>query len=104
MADPSEVQRLLRRVADILDARGVPTPPPTSQPRLILPGVQLTGKAREAVAKVLAAEYRTGASIRDLADLSGRSYGWVHRVLTESGVQLRDRGAARRRRKAATRG
>jgi hypothetical protein len=39
-------------------------------------------------------------SIRALASSTGRSYGFVHRVLTESGVQLRQRGGARRRKKA----
>ena len=39
-------------------------------------------------------------SIRALAASTGRSYGFVHRVLTESGVQLRQRGGARRRKKA----
>jgi hypothetical protein len=35
-----------------------------------------------------------------LAASTGRSYGFVHRVLTGSGVQLRQRGGARRRKKA----
>jgi hypothetical protein len=44
--------------------------------------------------------YTSGESIRSLAAATGRSYGFIHRVLTESGVQLRQRGGARRRRKA----
>jgi hypothetical protein len=36
-------------------------------------------------------------SLRDLAEASGRSYGCVHRWLTNSGVQLRGRGGTRRK-------
>ena len=35
-------------------------------------------------------------SLRDLAEASGRSYGCVHRWLSNSGVQFRGRGGARR--------
>ena len=40
-----------------------------------------------------------GASIRDLMAETGRSYGWTHRLLRESGVQLRGRGGAHPRRR-----
>ncbi|MBA8823867.1 putative transcriptional regulator [Saccharopolyspora lacisalsi] len=46
----------------------------------------------------MALRYADGASIRRLAESTGRSYGFVHRVLTESGVPLRGRGGAHRRR------
>jgi predicted transcriptional regulator len=52
------------------------------------------------LAKDLVKRYTSGESIRALAASTGRSYGFVHRVLTESGVQLRQRGGARRRKKA----
>ena len=35
-------------------------------------------------------------SIRALAQSTGRSYGFVHRMLSESGVTLRGRGGATR--------
>ncbi|MBN9620404.1 MAG: transcriptional regulator, partial [Actinobacteria bacterium] len=35
-----------------------------------------------------------GASIRSLAAEHGRSYGFVHRLLVESGTTLRGRGGA----------
>jgi hypothetical protein len=37
-----------------------------------------------------------GSSIRSIAADTGRSYGFVHRVLTESGATLRGRGGATR--------
>lgn len=50
----------------------------------------LTGDDRTAVAEDLAALYRAGSSIRDIAQRTGRSYGVVHDLLTEAGTQFRD--------------
>ncbi len=61
-------------------------------------GVRITGHTRETLARDLKKRYEKGASIRSLAESTGRSYGFVHRVLCESGVQLRGRGGATRRR------
>ncbi len=47
-------------------------------------------------------KYDSGASIRALAEETGRSYGFVHRMLSESGVTLRGRGGATRGKKAAS--
>lgn len=63
-------------------------------------GRRIVGVERQTLAKDLVKRYTSGESIRALASATGRSYGFVHRVLTESGVQLRQRGGARRRRKA----
>lgn len=52
------------------------------------------------LAKDIVRRYMSGESIRSLAASMGRSYGFVHRLLTESGVQLRQRGGARRRKKS----
>ncbi|MXM69002.1 hypothetical protein GR925_37830 [Streptomyces sp. HUCO-GS316] len=41
--------------------------------------------ARQALAKDLRRKYDAGASIRSLAEETGRSYGFVHRLLSESG-------------------
>ncbi len=41
--------------------------------------------------------YRDGASIREIARDTGRSYGFVHRILTEGRANLRGRGGPRRR-------
>lgn len=63
-------------------------------------GRRIVGTERQTLAKDLVKRYTGGESIRALAASTGRSYGFIHRVLTESGVQLRQRGGARRRKKA----
>ncbi|HVE27976.1 MAG TPA: helix-turn-helix domain-containing protein [Sporichthya sp.] len=59
-------------------------------------GSRVTGSARERLAADLKKKYSQGRSIRSLAEETGRSYGFVHRMLTESGVTLRGRGGATR--------
>lgn len=59
---------------------------------------RVTGEARHALAQDMVARYQAGASIRELAASEARSYGFVHRLLTEAGVELRGRGGATRRR------
>lgn len=59
-------------------------------------GARITGADRTKLANDLKKQYDKGKSIRELADSSGRSYGFVHRVLSESGVALRGRGGATR--------
>jgi hypothetical protein len=59
-------------------------------------GARITGSERTKLAADLKKAYDKGTSIRELADKHGRSYGFVHRVLSESGVTLRGRGGATR--------
>ena len=59
-------------------------------------GARITGSERTKLASDLKKAYEKGTSIRELADRHGRSYGFIHRVLSESGVQLRGRGGATR--------
>ena len=59
-------------------------------------GARITGADRTKLATDLKKAYDKGKSIRELADTHGRSYGFVHRVLSESGVTLRGRGGATR--------
>ncbi len=59
-------------------------------------GSRVTGTAREQLATDLKSKYEAGESIRALAQETGRSYGFVHRMLSESGVTLRGRGGATR--------
>ncbi len=61
-------------------------------------GSRITGTARDKLGAELKKKYEKGASIRALAEATGRSYGFVHRVLSETGVQLRGRGGATRSR------
>ena len=59
-------------------------------------GRRVSGGERDKLTADLKKKYAAGASIRDLAESTGRSYGFVHRVLSESGVALRGRGGATR--------
>ena len=60
-------------------------------------GSRVTGDDRGKLAADLKEKYEGGQSIRLLAESSGRSYGFVHRILTESGATLRGRGGATRK-------
>lgn len=53
---------------------------------------RIVGEERESLAAEYASRYQAGDSIRSIAQASGRSYGFVHRVLAENGVELRARG------------
>jgi hypothetical protein len=63
-------------------------------------GARITGGDRSKLSADLKRKYSGGASIRSLAAETGRSYGFVHRMLSESGVQLRGRGGATRGKKS----
>jgi hypothetical protein len=60
-------------------------------------GTRVTGSDRSKLATDLKDRYAAGESIRSLAASTGRSYGFIHRILTESGVALRGRGGATRK-------
>ena len=62
-------------------------------------GSRITGAARDKLGSQLVKKYEKGSSIRALAEETGRSYGFIHRVLSESGVTLRSRGGATRTKK-----
>jgi hypothetical protein len=66
-------------------------------------GTRVTGADRAKLAADLKKRYDLGESIRALAADTGRSYGFVHRILTENGVSLRGRGGATRGRAKAKR-
>ncbi|WP_130865773.1 helix-turn-helix domain-containing protein [Acidipropionibacterium timonense] len=55
---------------------------------------RLVGQERRDVADDLAVRYQDGASIRSLAQETGRSYGLVQKLLREAGVEFRSRGGA----------
>ena len=59
-------------------------------------GSRISGAQRTTLAAQYAKRYASGESIRKIADDAGRSYGFVHDVLKESGVSLRGRGGATR--------
>ena len=64
-------------------------------------GTRVTGADRSKLATDLKQRYDAGESIRSLASSTGRSYGFIHRILAESGVTLRSRGGATRGRAKA---
>ena len=64
-------------------------------------GSRVTGGDRDKLAADLKKKYEGGQSIRLLAQSSGRSYGFVHRILSESGASLRGRGGATRGKRAS---
>ncbi|MCV2393344.1 helix-turn-helix domain-containing protein [Actinotalea sp. M2MS4P-6] len=59
-------------------------------------GSRITGTGRTDLAGSLVQRYSKGESIRSIADDIGRSYGFVHGLLAESGVTMRSRGGATR--------
>ncbi len=59
-------------------------------------GSRITGAGRKDLAATLVKRYQRGESIRSMAEEIGRSYGFVHGVLAESGVAMRSRGGATR--------
>lgn len=61
------------------------------------PNRQVRGDERRELTAYVTAEYEQGRSIRDIASTIGRSYGFVHRLLAEAGVDFRTRGGARGR-------
>lgn len=60
-------------------------------------GTRVTGEDRNKLATDLKTRYDAGESIRSLAIATGRSYGFIHRILTETGVALRGRGGTTRK-------
>jgi hypothetical protein len=60
-------------------------------------GTRVTGEDRNRLGTDLKNRYDAGESIRSLATSTGRSYGFIHRILTETGVALRGRGGATRK-------
>jgi hypothetical protein len=59
-------------------------------------GARITGPSRDKLGADLKKKYESGKSVRDLAETTGRSYGFVHRMLVESGADMRGRGGATR--------
>ncbi|MEU6778580.1 helix-turn-helix domain-containing protein [Nonomuraea angiospora] len=64
--------------------------------------VRIVGAERAQLAAALAGRYAAGGSVREIAESIGRSYGFVHRLLEEAGVELRHRGGDNRPKQATT--
>lgn len=60
-------------------------------------GVPITGKDRDEWGAALKQKYEDdGATIRELAESTGRSFGFVHRMLWEVGASIRAQGGNQR--------
>ncbi len=62
----------------------------------LVKSARITGEGRQELAAGLVERYRNGETVREIAEDIGRSYGFVHGVLVESGVTMRGRGGATR--------
>lgn len=62
-------------------------------------GSRVTGDDRSSLSSSMRQRYESGESVRSLAASTGRSYGFVHRLLSESGATMRSRGGATRGKK-----
>ena len=56
-------------------------------------GANITGAERAELAAKIVKKYTDGASVRAIAEETGRSFGFVHRLLAEHEVPMRSRGA-----------
>jgi hypothetical protein len=63
-------------------------------------GRRIIGAERDTLTDEVRERYNNGASIRELAADTGRSYGFIHRLLVESGTELRGRGGPTRTKQA----
>ncbi|WP_372462091.1 helix-turn-helix domain-containing protein [Streptomyces endocoffeicus] len=63
----------------------------------------LLGKDRESFRVSVSVVYvgNPDVTIRDICEVTGRSFGFIHKLLIESNIKLRSRGGARPSRKAA---
>ena len=59
-------------------------------------GTPITGKQREELRADLKKKYDAGTSIRALAEETGRSYGFIHGILSDADATFRSRGYANR--------
>ncbi len=59
-------------------------------------GRRVSGAERDKLTTDLKKKYAAGASIRQLSQSTGRSYGFIHRILSDGGAVLRGRGGATR--------
>jgi Helix-turn-helix domain len=71
----------------------------TAKTATLKKGARITGPQRDKLAADLRKKYEKGQSIRSLAEGTGRSYGFVHRLLLDAEVPLRGRGGATRTKK-----
>ena len=59
-------------------------------------GARVTGVAREKLAAQMRKRYEKGATVRELHEETGRSFGAIQLLLAEAGTTMRPRGGARK--------
>lgn len=69
----------------------------------LTPHQRVLGDTRLEVARLVVQRYEAGESVRAIAADLGRSYGFVHRLVVESGTPLRGRGGDTRSAEARAR-
>lgn len=74
----------------------MPKPKKASNITPIEKGTRVVGEDREKLKTALKAKYEAGATVRQLHEETGRSFGAIQRLLAESGVTMRPRGGARK--------
>lgn len=57
---------------------------------------RVTGETRAALGKALREKYEAGATIRQLNQQTGRSFGSIQRLLADAGATMRPRGGSRK--------
>ena len=65
-------------------------------------GKQIIGSRLRKVSRAISRKYKAGATIRQLAEITGRSYGFIQGTLDNAGVERRPRGGAYRKSSAKT--
>ncbi|HEY2763377.1 MAG TPA: helix-turn-helix domain-containing protein [Pseudonocardiaceae bacterium] len=65
----------------------------------IPPKTNLRGDQRIEIREQFKAAYERGATVKELAEATGRSYGSVHKLLVEAGTTFRGRGGAGHRKR-----
>lgn len=68
------------------------TPSVTTVPK----GKRVVGADREKLKAALRAKYEKGATVRQLHEQTGRSFGAIQKLLEEAGTTMRPRGGARK--------
>jgi len=56
------------------------------------PNTRITGTDRQKLGAKVAKHYKAGTSCREISEMLGRSYGFVHSLLEDQGIAMRARG------------
>ena len=88
------IQHIVTESETPMRTRGGPRPGPRPERKRQPARSDVVGAQRAALARDVTARYIAGASIRSLAARYEMSYGFVHNIVSESGVPFRPRGGS----------